>query len=108
MKLILICRGSPLPASKEEDTRNSESGNQDSVLALTEANLWMKSVIDAVHEDIQNRNRSKRVEIDAQSVSSSCQTARGSIPWYLTNLHLFQANGSVLVEMQKLTTWQKE
>ncbi|PMD41990.1 hypothetical protein L207DRAFT_564430 [Hyaloscypha variabilis F] len=61
-------QSSPLPASKEEDTRNSESGNQDSVLALTEANLWMKSVIDAVHEDIQNRNRSKRVEIDAQSL----------------------------------------
>ncbi|KAE9369967.1 hypothetical protein N431DRAFT_469841 [Stipitochalara longipes BDJ] len=59
----------PIPANK----------NRTSSLPLTEANLWMKSVIDAVHEGIQNRSSSKRPENDVRTMSSSRRSARGSV-----------------------------
>lgn len=76
MGLTFWCRGPPTSTKKETDNAVSVEGTETSMLEdgvanirvdhygqLTESRLWMKNVIDAIHEDITSRRRDEKDQI---------------------------------------------
>jgi hypothetical protein len=76
--------------AKEQQEESSEKSQ------LTESRLWMKTVIDAIQEDIQNRSRSEKEITSPQSTRhESNHSLKGE---QITDLQLRKRIESFLVE----------
>jgi hypothetical protein len=63
--------------SRRENSQSSANGDQESSLELTESNLWMKSVIDVIHDDIQSRSQAQTDSVKEGSSGSSFHGSLG-------------------------------